>query len=168
MSAAVLVALAGCGGPSGEAPSEAYEVAIERAAFPRSQRLGVSVTFVITVRNAGERTIPNLAVTLRGFDDGADRDRWLVDEPPPGTSATDDTWTAGPLRAAATTTLRWKVTPVAAGTHELSYLVGAGVLRDSRTTSRGGGRPGGRVTVRVRQRPADARVDPRSGRVLRE
>lgn len=49
--------------------------------------------FVLHVRNTGEREIPNLVVTLRGFAGGGGEfgrgasrgDRWLVDEPPRGT-----------------------------------------------------------------------------------
>jgi hypothetical protein len=122
-------------------------VAIERAAFPRSQRLGAPVTFVITVRNAGERTIPNLGdaeglrrrcgpqpLDRRRVAAWHQRDRRHVNGWPAASSRDHDAALEGD--------------PVAAGTHELSYLVGADVLRDTRTTSPGGGRPGERVTVR--------------------
>lgn len=168
----MLAGLTGCGDrarPATDPPIATYPIAIERAEFPSRQRLAVAVAFVLSVRNAGEQTIPNLAVTLRGFDDRRGRELWLVDRPPPGTTtAIDDTWAAGALAPGATKTLRWKVTPVSAGTHVLSYAIAPGLSGAGRTLLRGGGEARRRLTARVSDRPADARVDPRSGRVLRE
>lgn len=56
------------------------------------------------------------------------------------------------------------MTAVLAGTHELAYAVAGG----ARTRRAGGGEPRGTLTVRVNGRPPFARVDPRTGRVIRE
>jgi len=151
--AATALAIAGC-------------VEIERVAFAARQRIAQQSTFAMTVRNAGDTAIRDLAVTLRGFsrhaDETARRPLWLVDEPPAGSAtALDDTYAAGSLAPGRRTTLRWRVTAVAAGTHELRYAVGAARLP-------GGGRPTGTVTARIDARPPFARVDPRTGRVLRD
>jgi len=68
-------------------------VAVESVRFPGSQRIAQRTAFVLRVRNTGEREIPNLVVTLRGFAGGGGEfgrgasrgDRWLVDEPARGT-----------------------------------------------------------------------------------
>jgi hypothetical protein len=60
------------------------------------------------------------------------------------------------------------VTPVRAGTHKLDYAVAADLAGGGSTRARGGARPRGSLTVRVDATPAFARVDPRTGRVIRE
>lgn len=153
-----------------------YTVEVRRAEFPRRQRLAQRATLQIAVRNAGERTIPNLVVTVRGFTDrsggarDADptRDLWLIDRDPAGAqTAFEDTWTAGRLEAGRTATLRWRVRPVVAGSHELTYEVAPALAGDARAQLADGGRPGGSLTVAVTDRPAKARVDPRTGDVRR-
>jgi len=176
--AAALTAVGGCGDDrQADDASGTYDVVVESVAFAARQRLAERNSFVLRVRNAGERTIPNLVVTLRGFSDGAGADRsaprrnvWLIDEPPAGTTTSiDDTWAAGALAAGATRTLRWVVTPVVAGTHALSYAIAPGLSGDGRVQRAGrDDGAGDTLTVRVADRPAKARVDPRSGRVLRE
>jgi hypothetical protein len=171
---------AGCG--SGErrdagVSDRTYTVDVVRASFPTRQHLGDSPTFVITVRNAGDTTVPNLAVTLHGFaarsGESAQADRrelvWLVDEPPPGTeTAIEDAWAAGPLEPGHEVTLRWRVTPLLTGAHMLDYAVAADVAGAARTRVAGGGRPSGSIAVRVGDGPPRAHVDPRTGRVIRE
>ncbi len=175
--AAALAILGGCG--DDERRDEArgsYDVDVEQARFPARQQLAQRSSFVLRVRNAGDRAIPNLVVTLRGFSDGSGADRsarqrdlWIVDEPPRDTTTSiDDTWTAGELAAGATRTLRWVVTPVVAGTHRLSYAIAPGLAGSARVRSPGADQTRRTLTVRVADRPANARVDPRSGQVVRE
>jgi hypothetical protein len=174
-AASLVLAAAGCGGggrrDAGIA-ARTYTVEIVRVQFPARQRLGAGRAFVMTVRNAGEARIPNLAVTLHGFSQGSgDASQadprnlvWLVDESPPGSvTAIEDTWAAGPLAPGARVTLRWSVTPVLAGTHALDYAVAADVAGPARARLAGGGHPRGSITVRVDARPPRTRVDPDSG-----
>ena len=68
----VAVVVAGCGGgerqdenePEGDFPVEVVE-----AEFPADQKLAKSSDLVVTVRNAGQETIPNIAMTVEGFDE---------------------------------------------------------------------------------------------------
>jgi len=181
-AAAAMLAFAGCGGGGGErrdadAPDGAYTVAVERASFPREQRLAQRSALAITVRNEGDKAIPNLVVTVRGFTDrlagarNADpaRDLWIVDRGPAGAStAFEDTWAAGRVEPDRTATLRWDVTPVVAGAHTLSYEIAPALAGPARAQLTGGGEPRRSLTVRVTGRPAAARVDPRTGEVRRQ
>ncbi|HUR84646.1 MAG TPA: hypothetical protein VMY78_04815 [Solirubrobacteraceae bacterium] len=173
-------ALAGCGGGErrdADSTDATYTVDIVRAQFPARQHLAEKPTFEIAVRNTGEETIPSLAVTLHGFSarsgDAAQADArtnvWVVDEPPAGTvTAVEDTWSTGALAAGRQVSLRWRVTPVSAGTHKLDYSVSAGLAGSSRIRLADGDRPRGSITVNVDAKPSFARVDPRTGRVVRE
>jgi hypothetical protein len=176
----LLVAAAGCGGGERRdagASDRTYTVDVVRASFPERQHLGDDASFVMTVRNAGDTTIPNLVVTLRGFaersGEAAQADArelvWLIDEPPAGAeTAIEDAWAAGPLQPGREVALRWRVTPLETGTHVLDYAVAADLAGAARTRLVGGGRPRGAITVRVDDRPTRARVDSRTGRVVRE
>ena len=179
-AAALLAAAAGCGGGDRRdagVSDRTYTVDIVRASFPSRQHLGDNPAFVMTVRNAGDATIPNLVVTLHGFaarsgEPGQADPRqlvWLVDEPPPGAeTAIEDTWAAGPLAPGREVALRWRVTPLLTGTHVLDYAVGADLAGAAQTRLAGGDRPRGSITVRVDGRPPRTRVDPRTGRVVGE
>jgi hypothetical protein len=179
-AASLVLVAAGCGGAERRdagITDRTYTVDIVRLQFPARQRLGDSPAFVMTVRNAGEARIPDLVVTLHGFSqrsgDASQADTrelvWLVDEFPPGSAtAIEDTWAAGPLAPGARVTLRWRVTPVLAGTHMLEYAVAADLAGPARTRLGAGGRPLGSITARVDARPPRTGVDPRTGRVVRE
>jgi hypothetical protein len=179
-AAALAFGAAGCGGGERRDTSAAagdYTVDIVRAQFPARQHLAEKPSFVMTVRNTGERTIPNLAVTVYGFSSrsGGARDAdprkpvWLIDREPPGTAtAIEDTWAAGAVAPGRDVTLRWELTPVQAGTHKVDYAVAADIDGGSDTRVAGGDRATGAISVRVDSKPAFARVDPRTGRVIRE
>jgi hypothetical protein len=170
-------AISGCGGgerrDAGVA-DDVYSVDVVRAQFPARQHLADKPTFVMSVRNTGERTIPNLAVTLRGFfrrgGGPAQADSrelvWVVDEAPVNSvTAIQDTWTGGALRPGATRTMRWHVTPVLAGIHRLYYSVAPDLVGSARIRATGGVRARGIFTVRVDSNPPYTRVNPRTGDV---
>jgi hypothetical protein len=179
-AASLLVAATGCGGGERRdagVNDRTYTVDIVRASFPKRQHLADDPAFVLTVRNAGDTTIPNLVVTLHGFAERSGETAqadprelvWLVDEPPAGAvTAIEDAWAAGPLQPGREVALRWRVTPLSTGTHVLDYAVAADLAGAARTRLAGGGRPRGSITVRVDDRPPRTRVDPRTGRVVGE
>ncbi len=178
-AAAAVLAFAGCGGGErrdADAPTGTYVITVKRATFPSEQHLAQRSALVIAVRNAGEETIPNLSVVVRGFTDrmggarNADptRDLWIIDRGPAGAAtAFADTWAAGRLAPGDTATLRWDVTPVVAGSHELTYEIAPAVAGSARAVLAGGREPQGTLAVRVVDEPAQARVDPRTGGVQR-
>ena len=129
------------------------------------------------MRNEGAAAIPNLVVTVRGFTaletGGSDADRrrdvWIVDNGPAGAAtAFDDTWAAGRLEPDRSATLRWELTPILAGRHRVTYEIAPATEGPARAELVGGAEPRGTLWVRVTDKPARARVDPRTGGVLRD
>jgi hypothetical protein len=63
----VTLAVSGCGGGQNQAASEPsghFTVTVSAARFPASQRLAQHTHLVIAVHNAGDKAIPNVAVTI--------------------------------------------------------------------------------------------------------
>lgn len=173
VAAAAVLTIGGCGGGGDRrAGSAVHTVDIVRVAFPARQRVGQRSSLVMTVRNAGDTTIPDLVVTLRGLSQRRVDERrplWILDASPSGAvTAIDDTWSAGALAPGASATLRWRVTAVRPGTHELDYAIAAGLGNGGRARLAGGRAPRGTLGARVLSRPAIARIDPRTGRVVRD
>src|SRR3954468_10806302 len=140
LCAATAVAIAGCGGGERQdknEPSGTYKVDVVSASFPAKQRLAKQEEMVVEVRNAGTKTVPNVAVTVDpGFtrrserQDLADPTRpvWIVDtDPVGGITAYTNTWALGPLKPGRSARFVWKVTAVQPGTHEVHYRVAAGL-----------------------------------------
>jgi hypothetical protein len=172
------VAAAGCGGSDQSARELAgtYEVEVVRAAFPREQHLAQQGRFVVVVRNASRRAIPDLAVTLHGLSArssqpglaAATRPVWVIDDGPRDMdTAYVDTWAAGRVEAGQTRRFVWHVTATRPGAHRLRWRVSAGLGGRAQAVTRGGDAPEGEAVVRVSPAPADASVDPATGGVER-
>ena len=183
--------LAGCGGTRQDVhePNATFPVSIVRASFPGYQTLADRSELVVAVKNIGSQTLPNVAVTIKGFnyydpqEDLADHSRpvWIVDFGPgphaivqgegalsPGGYVTADpsTWAAGPLPAGHTATFIWRVTSVRAGLHRLDWIVAAGLYGKAKARLADGAIPQGRFRVLVTTRPAQSHVDPSTGQVV--
>jgi hypothetical protein len=173
------LAIAGCGGGTRQdasEPSGTFEVEIVNTSFPAKQHLAQPERFVISVRNSGDRTVPNLAVTVNSFSARseqpglADPERavWVVDSSPRGgDTAYTNTWALGPLAPGKTRRFVWRVTAVQAGTHTVKWQVAAGLNGKAKATLSGNRAPAGSLTVDVSEKPAQAQVDPRTGKVVR-
>jgi hypothetical protein len=174
------VALAGCGGgerQDAKEPSGTFRVAVVRASFPTKQHLAQPERFVIAVRNTGRETVPNVAVTVNSFAERseqaglADPERavWIVDSSPSGgQTAYTSTWALGRLAPGQTRRFVWRVTAVKAGTHTVKWQVAAGLNGKANATLAGNRAPAGSVTVDVSEKPAQAHVDPETGKVVRD
>jgi len=172
--------LAGCGGgqrQDAKEPSGTFPVTVVRDSFPLSQHIAKQSRLRITVRNAGSKAIPNIAVTVKGLSTQdpqpglADPNRpvWIVDSGPRGgDTAYVGTWALGTLRPGATRTFEWKLTPTKSGVYDVRYEVAAGLNGKAKARTSGGQRPAGSFTVRVSGAPADARVNPKTGQVERK
>lgn len=180
--------LAGCGEDrqDKDEPSGTFPLEVSSVDFPTSQHLAQRSTLEITVRNTGQQAIPVLAVTVRGFSkrraeptgatDAVEpqsdpaRPVWIVDtEPEGGQTAYTATWTTDKrkLLPGRSATLRWQVTPVVPGTHTLRYEVAAGLDGKAKAVASGGNQTTGSLKVDIDDAPAQARVDPETGRVIR-
>jgi hypothetical protein len=160
-----LLAFAGCGGGERQDENEPegdFPVEVVRATFPEQQKLAMSSDMTVTVRNAGEETIPNIAVTVDGFDkrktdpDLADQSRPVFalngvqieiagfpeakDASPRGCdTAYVNTWACGPLKPNKSKTFRWSVTAVHAGDFKIVWKVAAGLDGKAKAVAPGGG-----------------------------
>lgn len=179
---------AGCGGAErqdADEPRADFKLEVARASFPRKQSIGGRSTLRVEVRNAGKRTAPNVALTLKtrsrrpgeahaafgqAVDDArlADRERpvWIVDAGPGGAdSAYTNTWALGRLSPKQTRSFAFRVTAVEPGSYTVSYEVAPGL--DGRARLASGSRASGALKVSVGDAPADARVGD-DGEVIRE
>ena len=176
---AVTLVAAGCGGGTRQdanEPSGTFKVDVVSASFPTKQRLAEQQQMVVEVRNADNRTIPDIAVTVDpGFykrDDRPDladpnRPVWIIDaDPPGGVTAYTNTWALGPLRPGQSKRFVWKVTPVMAGSHDVHFRVAAGLNGKAKAQASSGNAPEGSFTVNVSAKPAQAYVDPKTGKVV--
>jgi hypothetical protein len=186
LALAGVVATAGCGGAERQDEDERegeFAVEVVRASFPEDQKLAKSSSLVITVRNAGNETIPNVAVTVDGFNfrkanpDLADPERpqFVIngrpreiggfpeakDASPLGCdTAYVNTWACGPLAADKQKTFRWSVTAVEAGDFEINWRVAAGLDGKAKAVNAGGGggAPSGSFSGQVSDEAPEVRV----------
>jgi hypothetical protein len=171
-SVALVLTLGGCGG-GGVADTRAFTVSLPAVSFPARQRVATPVGLRIVVRNDGDRALPDVAVSIDSFAvvdpaaAGPPRPVWIVDRAPAGAGSDPQTWALGSLAPGATRTFRWRVTPVRPGRYTVGYRVAPG-LAGSPVAELPGGRPArGVFGVIVSGAPADSRVDPATGRVIR-
>jgi hypothetical protein len=180
-----LLAVAGCGGGERQDENEPegnFAVEVVRATFPEQQKLAKSSDMIVTVRNAGRDTIPNIAVTVNGFDrrkkdpDLADPSRPVFaingvqveiagfpeakDASPRGCdTAYVNTWACGPLRPNEEKTFRWSVTAVQAGDFDINWRVAAGLDGKAKAVAAGGGpAPRGQFSGTISDEAPDVRV----------
>jgi hypothetical protein len=179
---AVVAALAasGCGGGTrqdADEPSGSFRVDVVRASFPTKQRLAKPERLVIAVRNTGTKAVPNLAVTVSSFAARseqaglADPERavWIIDDGPRGgDTAYTNTWALGRLAPGQTRRFVWRVTAVQPGTHTVKWQVAAGLNGKAKATLADNSAPAGSFTVDVSGKPSQARVDPETGKVVRD
>ncbi len=185
VAALCLLAVAGCGGGERQDENEPegnFAVEVVEAKFPENQKLAKSSDLVVTVRNAGKETIPNIAMTVNGFDrrkkdpDLADPTRPVFalngvqveiagfpeakDAAPRGCdTAYVNTWACGPLKPDQQKTFRWSVTAVQAGDFKVRWRVAAGLDGKAKAVAAGGGpAPRGSFSGTVSNEAPDVRV----------
>lgn len=178
-------AVAGCGGAERQdedEPEGDFPVEVVSASFPEDRKLAESSDLVITVRNAGRDTIPNIAVTVEGFSfrkqepqmadperpvfviDGRPRDIGgfpeSKDASPLGCdTAYVGTWACGPLLPGKEKTFRWSVTAVKAGDFQIRWRVAAGLDGKAKAVGVGGGKaPGGSFSGTISDEAPEVRV----------
>lgn len=192
--AAAAVALAGCGGGERQdenEPEGSYRVDVTQATFPGGQKLAKPSTMRIVVKNVDDQTVPNIAVTVRGFDervegeDLADPERPVfaingepeqigglpesrAQAPRGGDTAYVDTWALGELAPGQVRTFLWKVTAVEAGPYRLTYEVSAGLDGKAKAVTQSGRQPTGVFIGTIDDTPPDARVADDGRTIIRD
>ena len=171
-----VLALAGCGGGERQDENEPegdFKVEVVEATFPEEQKLAKRSELVIVVRNADQKEIPNVSVTMNGLDFRKDdpeladqrRPQFVVNgkfkefgniedaqaQTPNGIENPTyvNTWSLGPLKPGESKRFRWDVTAVKAGPYELSYSVAAGLDGKARAIDETGETPQGVFTGTV-------------------
>ena len=185
VAALCLLAVAGCGGGERQDENEPegnFPVEVVRATFPEQQKLAKSSDMIVTVRNSGRDTIPNIAVTVNGLDrrkkdpDLADPSRPVfalngvqveIAGFPEAKDASQrgcdtayvNTWACGPLRPDEEKTFRWSVTAVNAGDFKVDWRVAAGLDGKAKAVAPGGGpAPRGQFSGSISDEAPDVRV----------
>lgn len=198
LSSGTLLACGGGGGGERQdagIPEGDYTVRILDANLERAQRLGKATQMRLGVRNTGNETIPDLAVTVivLGEQGEASRDAFAYRDPQqnlnrherpiwilePGypvlagervlgsaRTASARTFSFGELPAGETAEAIWKLTPVKAGRYRLRYEVNLDIQGAGQIEAEGGGSASGVVAARIKPAPQQLRVDQR-GRVVR-
>jgi hypothetical protein len=189
--AAVALAL-GCGEAKRDArePKRDFTVEVVKASFPARQAIAHDARLELAVRNAGGRTIPDVAVTLdslsyqSAYPNLAARERptWIVNQGPGpianppveteevnppggGLTAFVHTWALGALAPGATRTFVWHVTPVKAGSQSVRYQVAAGLDGKARARLANGLPAAGRLAATVAPRPPATHVNGQTGTI---
>jgi hypothetical protein len=184
LCATLALGLAACGGEERQdenEPEGRFRVDVVDASFPVKQKLAKRSELEITVRNAGKRSVPNIAVTVNGFDTKLDnpnladpsRPIFVINGKPKeigdfaeskdlapegGETAYVNTWALGPLEAGQEKTFKWNVTAVRAGSYKITYKVAAGLDGKAKAIDAEGVTPAGTFIGTVDDTPPDTRV----------
>jgi hypothetical protein len=167
-----------------------YTVEVVRARFPAKQAIARDTRLALVVRNAGTRTIPNVAVTLDSFYytstyphlSVSKKPVWVVNtgpgtvpvrpvytqevNPPGGReTAFVNTWALGALAPGASRSFVWRVTPIKAGVHAVHYTVAAGLDGKAKARLAGGGQPAGTFVAQIAPKPPPTHVNAKTGRI---
>lgn len=186
LGAALVGALtvASCGGAERQdanEPEGRFPVEVVSAEFPTAQKLAKRSELEIVVRNSGRKAVPNVAVTVHGFDvrlegrglSDPERPVFVINGEPKeigtfpeskeaapegGETAYVDTWALGRLRPGQRKAFRWSVTAVRPGPYKLQYEIAAGLDGKARAVTVAGGTPRGNFRGSVSDDAPETRV----------
>ncbi len=188
----VLASGCGAGRRNAREVARTYPVEVLAVRFPAKQAIARDIRFTLIVRNAGVRTIPNVAVTLDSFYYTSTypklasnkRPVWVVNTGP-GAVATDppvqtqeinppgggetafvNTWALGALAPHASRAFIWRVTPVKAGLHTVHYTVATGLDGKALARLASGGPAAGSLTAFIAPTPPRTHVNPETGLIV--
>jgi hypothetical protein len=186
LAAVCALGVGACGGgerQDANEPEGTFQLEVSSATFPASQSIAEAAVLKIAVRNADQKALPNVAVTIQtksktpggaaqafaedtGNPNLADPSRpvWILDKGPiGGDTAYTNTWALGRLAPGQTKTFEWHVTAVKAGDYTVDYSVSPGLNGRAKPAGSGGA---GTFKVTIDDTPPDARVGS-DGKVIR-
>ena len=135
--------------------------------FPKQQKLAQSSDLMITVRNSGDETVPNVAVTLKGLDyratqpdvANAERPQFAVNGVPREIGGFPEAKDATPLGCDSAYVNTWACGPLKPGPYDISWRVAAGLNGKAKAVAAGGGAaPSGSFTGTVSNKAPDVRI----------
>jgi hypothetical protein len=185
--AALLAACGGSSSDSNE-PAGTFQVQVTKATFPSKQFVGQTSLMRIDVRNTGKKTVPTLAVTvnvegkegagsqipfaIRDPESGLanpDRPVWVLaatyprlvgsSEPGGAGTASDRTYSFGPVKPGKSVEAVWKLSAVRAGKYTLGYEIDAGLNGEAKATTTNGVAPGGSFVATITTALPETEVD---------
>jgi hypothetical protein len=169
--AVFLAACGGSSSDSNEAAGK-YPVKVTDASFPSKQFVGQTSLMKIDVENTGKKTVPSLTVTVNimGKEGEGAQIPFAVHDPQPGlatnarpvwvlaatyprlsgssepggaATASDRTYSFGPVKPGKTVEAVWKLSAVRAGKYTLGYEISAGLNGEAKAETSSGAVPGG-------------------------
>ncbi len=190
------LAVAACGGgerQDASEPSGDYPVDVVTAKFPNRQRLAQTTDLRLGVENTGDKTIPDLAITIF-LDDGANgsfsirsdqpglanpnRPVWILENRYPklagekrsagAQTAETNTYSFGSLDPGTTRETVWRLTPIKGGTYTVNYQVAAGLQGNANAVTADGSQPTGKFVVTISTKPPKARVNDEGQVILKD
>jgi hypothetical protein len=188
--AAIALSLTACGGGSSsdaKEPEGTYRVAVTKASFPTTQRIGQTYLLNLGIRNSGKKTIPGLTVTasIKGKQGQSATLPFAIHDPQPGLAQPDrpvwvlaahyprltgssevggaetsnqKTFDFGSLKQGVTADVVWKLSAVKAGKYTLLYTIDAGLSGAAKAETGNGVTPGGSFTVNITPARHDTEV----------
>lgn len=189
-----MLGLTACGnkGPRQDVtePSGTFPVAITTARFTSLQHIGQTIDLRLGVRNAGQQTIPDLAITIfadanadRPFSvrseqpglSGPSRPVWILQNDYPklvgsqasagAQTANRDTFQFGPVGPGEAREAIWRVSPIRGGSYTLNYKIDAGIEGKAKATLENGSEATGKFAVTISTTVPQVGVD-NKGRVV--
>jgi hypothetical protein len=161
LSALLATGLAACGGGERQDADQVEgtrKVDVISASFPGKQYLADTTELQLKIKNVDDEAVPNLAVTVDGFDQRREseglaeprRPVWVVENGPVNSdTAFTNTWSLGEVPAGQTRTLKWTVTAVRAGTYTLRWRVAGGLHGKSKVELPNGDPVSGQFVAQV-------------------
>jgi len=184
------VLLAACGESSSDSNQKAgtYEVKVTSASFPPKQFVGQTSLLKIDARNSGEKTVPDLSVTIdiKGKHGEAARLPFAVHDPQPGLANGDrpvwvlaatyprlagssepggaetsalKTYSFGEVKPGKSVEAIWKLSAVRPGKYTVAYEINGGLDAETKATTAGGSPPGGTFVATITTALPETEVD---------
>ena len=188
LAMAVLLAACGGSSSDSNEPAGNFQVRVTKASFPGKQFVGQTSLMRIDVENTGKRTVPSLTVTvnIEGKEGEGAQIPFAVRDPQAGlansarpvwvlaatyprlagssesggaATASDRTYSFGPLKPGKSVEAVWKLSAVRAGKYTLGYEISAGLNGEAKAKTSSGATPGGTFVTTITTETPETEVN---------